>query len=157
MPGNPNCCAIALFALGLTEVNAQYTCQGHNPGCSGANGAAAIKQIEILRGPQGTLYGRNTMGGVIHVITNPPGPVRSTQIGAEYAGYGIAALRFSHDQPLVNDKLGLQVAGQYRKRSGFFKNDFTGDNVDKQQSGSGRIKLNYDPSQRLKIQWIMNF
>ena len=39
---------IALFAFGLTGVNAQYTCQGHSPGCSGANGAAAIKQIEII-------------------------------------------------------------------------------------------------------------
>ena len=116
-----------------------------------------IKQIEVLRGPQGTLYGRNTMGGIIQVITNPPSAYRSTQVGAEYAGYGIAALRFSHDQPLVKDKLALQAAGQYRQRQGFFTNEYTDSRVEHQKSGSGRIKLNYNPSERFDAQWTLNF
>lgn len=116
-----------------------------------------IKQIEVLRGPQGTLYGRNTMGGIIQIITHEPQNTRKTYIGGEIGGYGTRSLQFSHDQPLIKDKLGVQLAGQYRQRSGFFLNDFANSMVDQQQSGSGRIKLNYSPTDRFKIQLTSNF
>lgn len=115
-----------------------------------------VKQIEVLRGPQGTLYGRNTMGGIIHILTHDPSAQRRSYLGGEYAGYGVASLHFSHDQPLVQDQLGLQIAGQYRQRNGFFANEYSESMIDKQQSGSARIKLNYSPTSRFKIQFSTN-
>ena len=112
-----------------------------------------VKQIEVLRGPQGTLYGRNTMGGIIHVITHEPQNQRRTFIAEEFGSYGSLNLQFSHNQPLIKDVLGLQVAGQYRKRNGFFSNEFTESMVDKQKSGSARIKLKYTPGTRFSLQF----
>lgn len=116
-----------------------------------------VKQIEVLRGPQGTLYGRNTMGGIIHVLTHDPASSRKTFLGGEYAGYGTASIRFSHDQPIVKDELGLQLAGQYRQRNGFFINDFNDTRIDRQRSGSARIKLNYSPADRFAVQLTGSF
>ncbi len=114
----------------------------------------SVKRIEVLRGPQGTLYGRNTMGGIIHVITREPGNSRETSLSADFGGYGTGAMKFAHIQPLVKDKLSLELSGLYRTRSGFHTNEFLDEQVDWLRSGAGRIKLLYTPSPATRIQWI---
>lgn len=85
-----------------------------------------IERIEVLRGPQGTLFGRNAMGGVINIETKKP--TNDTQ-GFVEAGIGNLNLQrhsVGFRTPLVKDKLFLGVNGLYQSRDGFWENDTTG-------------------------------
>ncbi|WPQ60670.1 TonB-dependent receptor [Chitinophaga sancti] len=93
-----------------------------------ANGAALtdVERIEVLRGPQGTLFGRNAMGGVVNIITKKP---TNNATGFVEAGAGNLALqRFSAGikTPIVKDKLFFGFTGLYQSKNGFYVNDTTG-------------------------------
>ncbi len=90
-----------------------------------ANGFALtdIERIEVLRGPQGTLFGRNAMGGVINIVTKPP---TNTTEGFVEVGFGNLNLQrhaLAFRTPLVNDKLFFGFSGLFQKRDGYWEND----------------------------------
>ncbi|TAE59954.1 MAG: TonB-dependent receptor [Bacteroidetes bacterium] len=93
-----------------------------------ANGFAFtdIERIEVLRGPQGTLFGRNAMGGVINIITQKPG--NKTQWFAEAGGGNLGLQRYSLGvkTPLVKNKLFFGVNGLFQTQNGYWINDTTG-------------------------------
>jgi iron complex outermembrane recepter protein len=117
---------------------------------------ADIDRIEVLRGPQGTLYGRNTMGGLINVYTKNPSDVKETKL--ELAGGNFDYLRtdISHSGPL-SDKTGIAVNAFYGRQGGFFVNDFNHTPVDKQDYYGSRIKLVHNASDNLKFQVTSNY
>lgn len=81
-----------------------------------------IDRVEVLRGPQGTLYGRNATGGAINIVTKQPGDVFAGQVNAEYTSYnGIRASAYVL-VPLVDDKLGLKIAAGSDTRDGWAYN-----------------------------------
>jgi outer membrane receptor protein involved in Fe transport len=112
-----------------------------------------IQRIEVLRGPQGTLYGRNTMGGIVHVITRDPGNRLDLRLLGEIGNYGQQQYQLRVGNPIVKDKLFIQLSGNFRKRNGFFTNQFTGEQVDHLNTAGGRVKLIFKPSQKSKITW----
>jgi iron complex outermembrane receptor protein len=84
-----------------------------------------IDRIEILRGPQGTLFGRNAMGGVINITTKQPGNTTNAQSEISIGNQGLKRFSFGVKTPLVNQKLFLGIAGQFQELHGFYKNDLT--------------------------------
>lgn len=85
-----------------------------------------IERIEVLRGPQGTLFGRNAMGGVVNIITKKP--TNRTQGFAE-VGIGNLALQrhaAGFKTPIIKDKLFFGINGLYQSRDGYWTNDTTG-------------------------------
>src|SRR5665811_1036349 len=83
-----------------------------------------VERIEVLRGPQGTMYGRNAMGGVINIITKQPSNTVSGFAGLDFGNYGQQRYTLGIKAPLIKDRLFLGVAGVYSGFNGFYTNTF---------------------------------
>lgn len=112
-----------------------------------------VQHVEVLRGPQGTLYGRNTLGGVINVATRQPGNTPAAGLEAEYGSYDLGTLRGSVSGPIVEDTLYLGLYGLSSVRDGFMENDVDADGEDgRHQDGkAGRMRLRYTPTGDLDV------
>ncbi|WBX85157.1 TonB-dependent receptor [Sphingosinicella microcystinivorans] len=98
-----------------------------------------IERIEVLRGPQGTLYGKNTIGGAINIITRDPG--NDAEIGGDltYGNLDYFQIRASAGGALVPDQLMVRVSGVHRERGGFIRNTLTGKDANGLNADGGRI------------------
>ncbi len=114
---------------------------------------AKIKKIEVLRGPQGTLYGRNTMGGLIKVYTPEPKRKLGGSFKLDYGNYNQIKTVGSINIP-VSDKLAFLVDGAYAHKDGFFTNQFDNSKADEMNTYSGRFKATYKPSEKVKIRFV---
>ena len=110
-----------------------------------------IERIEILRGPQGTLYGRNAMGGVINIITKQPTNTAGGFAELNIGNHGMQRYNVSVRIPVIKNKLFLGVSGMFNKRNGFYSNQFNNSSFDKLQGVSGNYYLKYLPGAR----WTM--
>jgi iron complex outermembrane receptor protein len=118
------------------------------------SGFLNVERIEVLRGPQGTLYGQNTQAGVINVTTKKPGNeyqarvVGSGGIWAETEdGDGLlGSVGAAGSGPLVEDTLFLSLAARFDHQDGFIENSFTGEPEYEQQDYYGDAKLRLTPS-----------
>ena len=103
-----------------------------------------IDRIEVLRGPQGTLYGRNAVAGVVNVITTKP----TNEFGAlgdiTYGNYNNIRVRAAVNVPLT-DTLAMRVAGVVDQHDGYVLNTFTGKKVEDSQFYGVRGLLAYHP------------
>jgi outer membrane receptor protein involved in Fe transport len=115
-----------------------------------------IDHIEALRGPQGTLYGRNSMGGIINIKTLSPFSYQGTRLLLSAATYGQYRAQLSHYAKL-NDKFGISASGYYTKLNGFFTNQFNGEKADKTQSAGGRIHLEWHPTKKLRAEYTFGY
>lgn len=111
-----------------------------------------VKRVEVLRGPQGTLYGRNSESGVINVVLEEPGDevkaAASLSAGNENAWCGEASV----SGPVVKDTLylGLSVTG--RKSDGFVENELTGkEDASDEETTSARGTLRWTPGERFEF------
>ena len=102
-----------------------------------------VDRIEILRGPQGTLYGRNAMGGVINVITRQPDNTLSGFADISYGNNNQQRYTAGIRAALIKDKLYFGAAGMYEGRDGFYTNEYNNSNYDKQHSILGNYYLKY--------------
>ncbi len=114
-------------------------------------GLLDIERIEVLRGPQGTLYGRNAMGGVINIITRQPTNVASGFASANFGNYGLMRYEAGYKTPIIKDKLYIGVAGMYSQRDGYYQNEFNGKSFDDQRNLAGNYYLKYIASPRWSV------
>lgn len=84
-----------------------------------------VERVEVLRGPQGTLYGRNATGGVINIISNKPGDEFEANVDATFGNYELARFRGAINIPL-SDNIAARVAGVITRRDGYQFNEFIG-------------------------------
>ncbi|MFO7256503.1 MAG: TonB-dependent receptor [Bacteroidota bacterium] len=102
-----------------------------------------IERIEVLRGPQGTLYGRNAMGGVINIHTTQPGNQTRGFAEVSVGSYGRQRYGAGVRAPLVRNKLFLGVSGLYDRSNGYYTNTFDNSDFDKNHSFTGNYYLSY--------------
>lgn len=110
-----------------------------------------VERIEVLRGPQGALYGRNAMGGVINIITRAPGNKASGFAEISAGNYGLQRYSAGYRTPLIKDRLFIAAAGLYDRRNGYYTNLFNGTSYDRQHSYTGNYNLNYRPGARWSL------
>ena len=101
-----------------------------------------IERIEILRGPQGTLYGRNAMGGVVNIITREP-QQETTLFGEGTLGNYNQQRYMAGIKTPLGEKLYFGAVGLYEERDGFYTNQFNGASYDDQKNFSGNYYLKY--------------
>ena len=113
-----------------------------------------VERVETLRGPQGTLYGRNATAGVINVVTNKP--VFGEDKGSFRGTFGTDStfkLKSMINVPM-GDSLALRVAGSYLRRDGFTENLVTGNKIDDRDMYSIRATLAFEPASNVRG-WVM--
>lgn len=109
-----------------------------------------IERIDVLRGPQGTLYGRNTMGGLIKVHTKSPFTYQGTDLRLSAGTYNEYNASVTHYHR-TSDKFAFSTGGFYEYGGGFFKNSYLNKKVDRTSAGGGRFRGIYLPTANLKI------
>ena len=109
-----------------------------------------VTAIEVYRGPQGTLYGRNTIGGVINVYTHTPFDYQGTKVKVGYGNYNHVVTQFSNYTRL-SSSFGVNVGGYYEHNNGYFKNTFLGKKADKLDAAGGKLGFYYNPTDRWKL------
>ena len=114
-----------------------------------------IQRIEVLRGPQGTLYGRNAMGGIINIYTLSPMDYQGTKVSLSGGNYGVFKAKASHYNKL-RDNIGISVSAYYDRNSGFFNNEYTNEKVDSEESFGGRLKLGWQATQNLFLSYTLS-
>src|SRR5690554_3202992 len=108
-----------------------------------SNGLLDVERIEVLRGPQGTLYGRNAMGGVINIITKKPTSQTRGFAEVGFGNYGLSRYSLGLKTALVPNKLFLGASGLYEKHNGFFTNVFNDSDYDRRNTLIGNYYLRY--------------
>ena len=114
-----------------------------------------ISQIEVLRGSQGTLYGRNAEGGIVNIYTLSPLNYQGTKYSVSTGNYGFINAKISHYTKL-NDNLGLSDGGYYNHDDGFLTNQTTHKSANATTSAGGRFKLDWRINPNFKAQYTIN-
>jgi iron complex outermembrane receptor protein len=133
---------VGLFVDGIYRPNTAYL---NNP-------LLDVERIEVLRGPQGTLYGKNTLGGAINVITRQPGNKFEARGTASYAGPDNSWLvSGSVSGPIIADKLAVRVAASHREQDGFINNVIIGGKSNQLNTDSINATIRATPSEDVTI------
>ena len=110
-----------------------------------------IRKLELLRGPQGTLYGRNTSGGVMNITTLSPLAWQGVRAMAEYStisSYRVSAAYYAHPR----ENFGISTAAHFNHDGGYFRNTYTDEICDRGNNASARLRMQW----LLKSGWSLD-
>jgi iron complex outermembrane receptor protein len=105
-----------------------------------------LDRIEVLYGPQDTLFGKNTIAGAISIVTKKPGDTFGGDASAEYGNYNYYSFRADVDVPLIKDVLAARLSGIVGERDGYITNIYNGDKLDNMNEQGVRLQLRYTPT-----------
>jgi len=102
-----------------------------------------VQRVEVLRGPQGTLFGRNVVGGAVNIITKPPSETSEATVEATYGRFDQFDVRGMVGGALVGDVVSGQISFSLKNSDGAFRNGTTGNRVGQDNEQSVRAKLHF--------------
>lgn len=111
-----------------------------------------VQRVEVLRGTQGTLYGRNAMGGIVNIFTYSPLDYQGTRVKIGGGSYGLFKSEASIYSKLT-DEMGVSVSGYFKRNDGRLTNHFTGNKVDHLQNYGLRTRYAW----RITDDFLMNY
>ncbi|USQ98298.1 TonB-dependent receptor [Caulobacter sp. RL271] len=115
-----------------------------------------LERIEVLRGPQGTLYGRNSSAGALRIITRDPGQTLRAKAEVGLGNYGAVDVRALIEGPLVADKLSGSLSYIHHKRDGTAFDPTLNHDVNRIDLDAFRAKLRWTPTERLDVLLTVN-
>ena len=115
-----------------------------------------VASVEVLRGPQGTLYGRNAIGGIVNISTRNPLEYQNTRVRLGYGRYNDLRTQISNYTKL-SDKFGFTFGALYHHNDGAFRNSYLDEKVDKMNETEERIGLYYKPADNWLIRLNSQF
>ena len=110
-----------------------------------------IAAVNVFRGPQGTLYGRNTIAGIINVYTHNPLDYQRTRIKVGYGRYNDFIAQASN-YAKISEKFGISTVASYHHNDGMFTNHFLNEKADKLNEGEGRVGFYWRPT----TNWLLH-
>nr|WP_319491036.1 TonB-dependent receptor [uncultured Desulfobacter sp.] len=113
-----------------------------------------ISRVEVLKGPQGSLYGKGAEAGVINVITKKPGNEFSGKTMLELGSDNKREYNLSLHSPIVKDKLSIGISGRHYEKDGFIDNLQLGGASDDRQHNYGKVYLKFTPTDPLEVALI---
>jgi outer membrane receptor protein involved in Fe transport len=113
-----------------------------------------VSQVEVLRGPQGTLYGRNATAGVVNVISAKPSDHYEALASVDVGNYNNRRLEGMLNVPIMGDRLGIRAAGEWTKRDGYSFNDSTNKPIDGRDLWSTRLTASAQPTPWLRADLV---
>lgn len=116
-----------------------------------------LERIEVLRGPQGSLYGRNTTGGAVNIITAKPDPKQvAARMSLGYANFDERRATAMLNLP-VTDNLAIRLNGLMRKRDGLQENTGPGRDYAEVDHAALRAAIRFRPSERLLLDYVFEY
>ncbi len=115
-----------------------------------------IANIEVLKGPQGTLYGRNTMAGLVNVRTSSPLEKQGSKVRLSFGNHNLWGIAASTSQK-ITDNLAFSLNGHYRQDDGYFTNVYNRHNCGDTQSGGARLQLDWRMNRRWKLSFNADY
>lgn len=115
-----------------------------------------MERVEVLKGPQNTLFGRGAQIGAIHFISKSPENRTAGYLTAGLGSYNQKELRGAVNMPVVNDKLFVRVAGVYDARDGYVTNTFGG-TLNGKNTTAGRFSARFLPARNQKLDLVVNY
>lgn len=118
-----------------------------------------VERVEILRGPQGTLYGRNAAGGIISIVSKQPSNKTQAKFSGEYGSYDKWRISGNLSGPLIEDKLAASVAVMHRERDGYSKNStpIGPDRLNDDNATSARGVVRITPNESLEVNFASDY
>ena len=114
-----------------------------------------IERIEVLRGPQGTLYGKNTEVGAINIITRQPGNELRGSVTTK-VGINTKSTGMNLSGPISKDRLFFGISGRYYEENGFVERKDTDDIVDDRENIYGKGPLRWTPANDLEVKLLIS-
>ncbi|WP_321395929.1 TonB-dependent receptor [Emcibacter sp.] len=113
-----------------------------------------LERVEVLRGPQGTLFGKNTTGGAISFFAKRPGDEFAVDGSVTYGRFNQFDIEAGVSVPVVKDKLAARLSFVSNDRDGYTLNEYTGDKVNNRNNWAARALVVFTPGEGQE--WVLN-
>jgi len=113
-----------------------------------------IERIEVLRGPQGTLYGKNAEAGAINIITKKPDNETRAKLGVELGSDNKREYAISASGPIIEDKFYMGFSAKHYEKDGFMTNTYFNNDHNNRKNRYGKVNLRYTPTDNLELSFI---
>ncbi|MES2505128.1 MAG: TonB-dependent receptor [Verrucomicrobiota bacterium] len=115
-----------------------------------------VEQIDFIRGPQGALFGRNTVGGLINIASRRPSLMTwGGEMETTFGNYNLYDFRGRVTGPLIQDQLGFSFAGSYSERDGYTHDTISGSDIDNRSAYFGKGQFLWTPNEDLEVRFIL--
>lgn len=115
-----------------------------------------LDRVDVLRGPQGTLYGQNTEGGLVRMYSKNPVFYQGSDVTFGVGTHFWRNAEFGH-YARPSEKIAYSLSGFYNGQDGFFRNIYTGKLADKYNESGGKARMLFMPTSRLTFDWIADY
>ena len=141
---------LAGFQFGVESGTAYFIDGVYYPGDIQGLDFSSLERVEVVKGPQSALYGRNTYAGAINFVTRPPGESEGS-VKASLAEFGERDYSFSLGSGFLDGRLGARLSARSYEYGGEYINELTGKKVGQESTKSVSLSVKYEPTDNIDV------